>query len=212
MKNNNVAILLVDDHAIVRCGIRSLIEKNQGWHVCGEAENLSQAYEKVEELKPDVVLLDIKLPDGDGARGCREIKKIVPNTKVIILTAYGEDSIVSEAVKSGADGYLLKNIDGKSIISAIDNVISGTSVLDTAMVGSIFNIVKKANQLDNLLTPQEKRILELIGQGKTNKDIGQELYIAEKTVRNNVSRILKKINVTNRTEAAIYWSRQMSLK
>ncbi|MEL7607096.1 response regulator transcription factor [Sedimentibacter saalensis] len=208
---NNVSIMLVDDHAVVRFGIRSLIEKNPGWFVCAEAETLASAYELAEKLKPDIVLLDIKLPDGDGAVGCREIKKIVPNVKIIILTAYSDDSIVAEAVKSGADGYLLKNIDSKGIITAIENVIKGASILDTAMVGSLFNIVKKTEQLEEL-TAQEKTILQLISMGKTNKEISKELFLADKTVRNIVSRILKKINVTNRTEAALYYIRQMSLK
>lgn len=208
---NDVSILLVDDHAVVRFGIRSLIEKNSGWFVCAEAETLGSAYELAEKLKPDVVLLDIKLPDGDGAVGCREIKKIVPNVKIIILTAYSDDSIIAEAVKSGADGYLLKNIDSKGIITAIENVIKGASILDTAMVGSLFNIVKKNEQLEEL-TAQEKTILQLISMGKTNKEISRELFLADKTVRNIVSRILKKINVTNRTEAALYYIKQMSLK
>lgn len=208
---SNVSIMLVDDHAVVRFGIRSLIEKNQDWFVCGEAETLEKAYELAEELKPDVVLLDIKLPDGDGATGCRELKKIVPNVKIIILTAYSDDYIVAEAVKAGADGYLLKNIDSRGIISAIENVIKGASILDNTMVGSLFNIVKKNQQLEEL-TPQEKNILQMISMGKTNKEISKELFLAEKTVRNNVSRILKKINVTNRTEAALYYMKQMSLK
>lgn len=208
---SNVSIMLVDDHAVVRFGIRSLIEKNQDWFVCGEAETLEKAYELAEQLKPDVVLLDIKLPDGDGATGCRELKKIVPNVKIIILTAYSDDYIVAEAVKAGADGYLLKNIDSRGIISAIENVIKGASILDNTMVGSLFNIVKKNQQLEEL-TPQEKNILQMISLGKTNKEISKELFLAEKTVRNNVSRILKKINVTNRTEAALYYMKQMSLK
>ncbi|MEL7648280.1 MAG: response regulator transcription factor [Sedimentibacter sp.] len=208
---SNVSIMLVDDHAVVRFGIRSLIEKNQDWFVCGEAETLEKAYELAEQLKPDVVLLDIKLPDGDGATGCRELKKIVPNVKIIILTAYSDDYIVAEAVKAGADGYLLKNIDSRGIISAIENVIKGSSILDNTMVGSLFNIVKKNQQLEEL-TPQEKNILQMISLGKTNKEISKELFLAEKTVRNNVSRILKKINVTNRTEAALYYMKQMSLK
>lgn len=212
MEVNRVGILLVDDHAIVRCGIRSLIEKNNKWYVCGEAENLSEAYKKTEELKPDLVLLDIKLPDGDGAAGCKEIKKRSPNTKVIILTAYAEDNILSEAVNSGADGYLLKNIDSKGIISAIESVIDGASVLDTSVVGNVFNIVKRSTQLEETFTSQEIDILSLVAQGKTNKEIGREIYLAEKTVRNNVSKILKKINVSNRTEAALYWSNRKSLK
>ena len=207
-----IRLLLVDDHAIVRLGIKSLLERNEGFEVCGEAENLAEAYKKILDLKPDVVLLDMKLPDGDGAAGCREIKKLLPDIKVIMLTAYAEDSIVLETVRAGADGYLLKNIDSKTIISAIKDVYGGTPVLDATIVNKVMKAVKGTNEIDTLLSPQEKRILELISLGKTNKEIGEALFIAEKTVRNTVTKIMRKINVTNRTEAAIYWSRQMSLK
>ncbi len=212
MEQKSIRLLLVDDHSIVRWGIRSLIDRTPGLSVCGEAGSLNEAYEKVKELQPDIVLLDIKLPDGDGTAGCREIKKINEAIKVIILTAYAEDSIVLETVKSGADGYLLKNIESKTIIKAIKDVIAGTSVLDASVVGKVMNVVKRSGDSIDSLTPQEVKILEYISQGKTNKEIGDALYIAEKTVRNNVSRIMKKINVTNRTEAAIYWSRQKSLR
>ncbi|SNS04760.1 two component transcriptional regulator, LuxR family [Anaerovirgula multivorans] len=212
MSKKNISVLLVDDHAIVRCGIRSLIERNSGLEVCGEAENLQEAYHQVSEWKPDIVLLDIKLPDGDGAAGCREIKKISPETKVIILTAFAEDAIVLEAVQAGAEGYLLKNIDSKSIITAIRDVAAGKPALDASIISKVLDVVKGKHPVDDSLTPQERNILELISQGKTNKEIGQELFISEKTVRNNVSKILRKINVNNRTEAAIYWSRQKSLR
>lgn len=212
MQKKNISVLLVDDHAIVRCGIRSLIERNSGLEVCGEAANLQEAYHKVSDLKPDIVLLDIKLPDGDGAAGCREIKKISPETKVIILTAFAEDAIVLEAVQAGAEGYLLKNIDSKSIITAIRDVAAGKPALDASIINKVLDIVKGKHPVDDSLTPQERNILELVSQGKTNKEIGQELFISEKTVRNNVSKILRKINVNNRTEAAIYWSRQKSLR
>ncbi|MCC5910600.1 MAG: response regulator transcription factor [Clostridiaceae bacterium] len=211
MQKKNINILLVDDHAIVRYGIRSLIERNDGLRVCGEAESLQEAYQKVSELEPDVILLDIKLPDGDGAAGCREIKKIYPAVKIIILTAFAEDSIVMEAVTAGAEGYLLKNIDSKNIITAIRDVVMGKSILDPKIVGKVFNLVKNNETKDPGLTPQEKNILELISQGKTNKHIGKELFISEKTVRNYLSKAFRKINVSNRTEAAIYWSKHKKI-
>lgn len=212
MVQKEIRLLLVDDHSIVRLGIKSLIDRTPGLTVCGEAENLAEAYQQLTKLKPDVVLLDIKLPDGDGVAGCREIKKLDPGVKVIILTAFAEDSIVLETVKAGADGYLLKNIDSKTITKAIQDVAEGTSVLDATILGKVLNVVKQSGDVGEALTPQERKILDFISQGKTNKEIGEALYIAEKTVRNNVSRIMRKINVTNRTEAAIYWSRQKSLK
>ncbi|WP_026477760.1 response regulator [Alkaliphilus transvaalensis] len=212
MMQKEIKLLLVDDHSIVRWGIRSLIDRTPGLFVCGEAGTLTEAYQLVKELMPDIVLLDIKLPDGDGAAGCREIKKIDDKIKVIMLTAYAEDSIVLETVKSGADGYLLKNIESKTIIKAIQDVAAGISVLDSTVVGKMMNVVKRSSESEEVLTPQEKKILDYLSQGKTNKEIGEALFIAEKTVRNNVSRIMKKINVSNRTEAAIYWQRQKSLE
>ena len=176
MQSKDIKILLVDDHSIVRYGIRSLIERNTGLSVCGEAENLLEAYEKVRELKPDVVLLDLKLPDGDGATGCREIKKIQEDIKVIILTAYADDTIVVEAVRAGADGYLLKNIDSKTIIEAIRDVFEGKSVLDSTVLPKVLRAIKSNSDSHETMTPQEKRILDFISEGKTNKEIGEELF------------------------------------
>ncbi|MFT9493528.1 response regulator [Anaerosolibacter sp.] len=212
METKSIRILLVDDHAIVRWGMSTLIEKKQGYQVCGEAASLAEAYDKVETLKPHIVLLDLKLPDGDGATGCRQIKKICPNAKIIVLTAFADDSLLLETIKAGADGYLLKNIDSKAILTAIDNVANGESILDPAMIGKVMSAVRSNSEITEELTSQERNILDLIRLGKTNKEIGDELFIAEKTVRNYVSRIMRKINVTNRTEAAIYWSKQKSLK
>ncbi|AOT69022.1 response regulator [Geosporobacter ferrireducens] len=212
MEAKSIKVLLVDDHAIVRWGISTLIEKKPGFVVCGEAGSLTEAYQKMEALKPEIVLLDLKLPDGDGATGCRQIKKISPDTKIIVLTAYADDLLLLETIKAGADGYLLKNIDSKAIISAIENVAKGASILDPAMVGKVMNVVRTNSEFTEGLTVQEQKILDLIGLGKTNKEIAEELFIAEKTVRNYVSKIMKKIDVTNRTEAALYWSKQKSLK
>lgn len=206
-----IKVLLVDDHSIVRLGIKALIEKNEDMMVSGEASNLIEAYENIERLKPDVILLDVKLPDGDGVIGCREIKKLSPESKVIILTAYGDDHLISEVIKAGAEGYLLKNIDSKAIISSIREVALGNSILEQTVLNKMINLYKNKDNIGGSLTMQEKAILELISEGKTNKEISQELYIGEKTVRNYVSQILKKINVSNRTEAALFWIRQKSL-
>ena len=215
MRNDIVKVFLIDDHAIVRLGIRALIEKNTDMVVCGEGGTLEEAYKGIQETTPDVILLDMKLPDGDGIIGCRNIKRISPQAKIIILTAYGEESLIVEVIKAGADGYLLKNIDSKKIISSIRDVFNGNSILDQNVLNKVIELMK-SNDKDNsnigvTLTQQEQNILELISQGKTNKEISTELFVAEKTVRNYVSTILKKINVDNRTEAALYWMRQKSL-
>jgi DNA-binding NarL/FixJ family response regulator len=212
MSNSKIKVLLVDDHSVVRLGIRSIIEKNPLIQVCGEAESLSDTYIKTESLKPDVVLLDMKLPDGDGVTGCIRLKSISPGIKVIILTAYAEENIVYEAVKAGIDGYLLKNIEGKAIAKAIIDVYQGMSIIDPNISDKLMKIIQKGNDIDQPLAPQERNILELVSQGRTNREIAEALYLSEKTVRNNVSKIMKKLNVNNRTEAAMFWSRQKSLK
>jgi len=212
MSEVNIKVLLVDDHSVVRYGIRSILNKNPLIQVVGEAESLTDAYEKAERLKPDVILLDMKLPDGDGVTGCIRLKSIVPNVKVIILTAFAEENIVYEAVKAGIDGYILKNIEGQAIINAIVDSHKGVTVIDPSISDKLVKIIQKGNEADSALAPQDRNILELISQGCTNKEIANKLFISEKTVRNNVSKIMKKINVDNRTEAAMFWSRQKSLK
>jgi DNA-binding NarL/FixJ family response regulator len=180
--------------------------------VLGEAGSLNEAYEKAENLKPDVILLDMKLPDGDGVTGCIKLKSIIPNVKVIILTAFAEENIVYEAVKAGIDGYILKNIEGQAIVNAITDSYKGVTVIDPSISDKLVKIIQKGNESDYSLAPQDRNILELISQGCTNKEIADALFLSEKTVRNNVSKIMKKINVNNRTEAAMFWSRQKSLK
>ncbi|AOY76240.1 response regulator [Clostridium formicaceticum] len=203
-----INVLLVDDHSIVRCGIRSLIERSEKLTVCGEAETLAEAIELVEAFVPDVVLLDVRLPDGDGVIGCKRIKNLSPKCKVLILTAYAEDQIVIEAIKAGADGYILKNIESKKILQAIFSVYEGSGFLDPCLTESVLNQIKSNKQRNNLLlTTREEEILDLLCLGKSNKEIAHELEIAEKTVRNYVSKIMDKINVSNRTEAALFWSR-----
>ncbi|OGO76722.1 MAG: hypothetical protein A2Y23_05595 [Clostridiales bacterium GWB2_37_7] len=212
MSKSKIKVLLVDDHSVVRYGIRSIIEKNPLIEVCEEAESLSDMYMKAESLKPDVVLLDMKLPDGDGVTGCIKLKSISADVKVIILTAFADENIVYEAVKAGIDGYLLKNIEGKVIAKAIIDVYQGMSIIDPTISHKLMKIIQKGNVIEQPLAPQERNILELISQGRTNKEIAEALFLSEKTVRNNVSKIMKKMNVNNRTEAAMLWSRQKSLK
>lgn len=205
MNQRLIKIFLVDDHTVVRMGIRSIFERHENFIVCGEADSLNETYDKIKELKPDVILLDWKLPDGNGMEGCINIKNIIPNVKIVILTAYSQEHIVLDTIKAGADGYLLKNIDSRTIVKAAQDVYSGRSVLDAAVTEILINKVTDKNQNNNF-SQQEKQILELLSIGRTNREIGKELELAEKTVRNYVSRLMKKIGVTNRTEAAIFWS------
>ncbi|NLK44331.1 MAG: response regulator transcription factor [Tissierellia bacterium] len=210
-----IRVLLVDDHSVVREGLRLLLQLDNRLEVCGEASTLNEGIDMIKELKPDVVLLDFKLPDGDGISGCNSIKNIFPEIKIIILTAYTEDHLVVEAIRSGVDGYLLKNADAEELIKTIISVYEGESVLDSSVTEIIFTNIKKdksSSMEDSILSPKEKEILEMLSLGKTNKEIGASLYISEKTVRNYVSNIFKKINVSNRTEAAAYWIRNRDIK
>lgn len=208
---NKIRILLVDDHAVVRFGIRSILERNDDLEVCGEAGTLQEAYEKVRETEPDIVILDMRLPDGDGLTGCQEIRKIRQETKVIILTAYADESTIRETMRSGAHGYLSKTIDSRAILSCIYSVNDGTRVFDSTLPESLSNVGDAEERKGRMeLTLKEELILDELSQGKTNREIAQALYISEKTVRNYVSLIMKKLEVTNRTEATIYWLGQKS--
>ncbi|NLV88565.1 MAG: response regulator transcription factor [Tissierellia bacterium] len=213
--SDKIKVLLIDDHSVVREGLRLLLELDNRLIVCGEAATLNEGINMIGELKPHVVLLDFKLPDGDGISGCISIKNIFPDIKIIILTAYTEDHLVLEAIRSGVDGYLLKNVEADELVKTIISVYEGESVLDSSVTDIIFNNIKKektSSAEDSLLSSKEKEILKMLSLGKTNKEIGAALYISEKTVRNYVSNIFKKINVSNRTEAAAYWIRNRDIK
>ena len=208
MKNSAYNIMLVDDHNIVRMGLKGLVDKDPELTVCAEASTLEEAYQLLKKITPDLVLLDMKLPDGDGAEGVKEIKKINPQIMVLILTAYAEDHMVQESLRNGADGYLLKNVDGRSITQAIHNVLNRLMVVDPSVGSSMLSPAK--NPVIAQLDEREQMVLTLISKGKTNKEIGENLFLAEKTVRNLVTKIMKKIGVTNRTEAAAFWLKHTS--
>lgn len=203
MKSNINHIMLVDDHNIVRMGLKGLIDKDPELKVCAEAATLEEAYELLKTVTPDLILLDMKLPDGDGSEGVREIKKRLPDVRVLILTAYAEDHMVQESLRNGADGYLLKNVDGRSITQAVHNVLNRLMVVDPSVGNTILS--PSTNPVLAKLDEREQMVLDLISKGKTNKEIGEILFLAEKTVRNLVTKIMKKIEVSNRTEAAAFW-------
>lgn len=212
---NKIKILLVDDHSIVRNGLKLLLQLHDRLEVCGEAETLKEAIDVATKTDPDVILLDFKLPDGDGINGCISIKNRFPNVKIIILTAYSQDHIVVETIRAGADGYLLKNIESDQLIKTILCVYRGDSVLDPSVTEGVFNNIKLDNENHETkfkLSPRETKILQMLSLGKANKEIAEALFISDKTVRNYVSNIFKKLNVSNRTEAASYWIRKKTLK
>ncbi len=212
---DKIKVLLVDDHSVVRGGLKLLLQLHDALEVCGEAATLKEAIMMTINTNPDVILLDFKLPDGDGVNGCISIKNIFPNIKIIILTAYAEEHIVMETIRAGADGYLLKNIESEELIKTILSVYNGDSVLDPSVTEGVFNSIKLDDQkieINTEFSPRETKILQALSLGKTNKEIAEALSISDKTVRNYISSIFKKINVSNRTEAASYWIRKRNLK
>jgi two-component system response regulator DevR len=202
-------ILLVDDHEVVRLGLKSLLERHDGFEVVAEAGTAKEASEKAFILKPDVVLMDIRLPGSSGIDACQEITTENPDTKVIMLTSYAEDEMLFSAIRAGASGYLLKQIGAQDLVQAIERVGKGEAMLDPAVTKRVFAEVRKYVQEEEAsafsgLSPQEMHVLQLVVEGKTNREISQELFLGEGTVRNYVSSVLSKLNVSNRTEAAAY--------
>jgi DNA-binding NarL/FixJ family response regulator len=202
-------ILLVDDHEVVRLGLRALLERHPQFEVVAEASTARDAIEQVEHYSPDVVVMDIRLPGGSGIEACEEISEKYPNTKVIMLTSYAEDEMLFSAIRAGASGYVLKQIEGDGLVRAIEAVGRGEALLDPAVTQRIFQEVRKAAKEEEAsafaaLTQQEKHVLMLVSEGKTNREIAKALFLGEGTVRNYVSSILSKLGVSNRAEAAAY--------
>jgi len=202
-------ILLVDDHEVVRLGLRALLERHSQFEVVAEAGTARDAIEQVEQYSPDVVVMDIRLPGGSGIEAREEISENHPKTKVIMLTSYAEDEMLFSAIRAGASGYVLKQIEGEGLVRAIEAVGRGEALLDPAVTQRIFQEVRKAAKEEEAsafaaLTQQEKHVLMLVSEGKTNREIAKALFLGEGTVRNYVSSILSKLGVSNRAEAAAY--------
>lgn len=205
-------ILLVDDHEVVRVGVRALIERQAEMEVVGEAGTVQEAVEQTRQLRPDVVVLDIRLPGGSGLEACRQIKRHWPDTRIIILTSFPDDEVLFDAIACGADGYVLKEIGSDELIKALQSIGRGESLLDPSLTGQIFAQVRETRlkeraQAFEELTEQEMQILACIAEGKTNREIGQDLHLSEKTVRNYVSELLSKLSVKSRAQAAAYAAR-----
>jgi DNA-binding NarL/FixJ family response regulator len=200
-------ILIVDDHDIVRKGLAMLISRQEGLLVAGEAGTAAEAVEKARELSPDVVVLDIRLPDGSGIEVCRDIRADNPGIRVLMLTSYSDEEAVMGSIMAGASGYLLKEIHSQEIVQAIRRVGAGQSLLDPMVTASVLERVRKGGETDDMwsqLTNQEQRILESIAEGKTNREIALEINLSDKTVKNYVSNILGKLEVSRRSQAAAY--------
>lgn len=202
-------IVLVDDHEVVRLGIKALLERHPHFEVVGEAGTAKEAIEQVERLLPDVVLMDIRLPGASGIDATEEITNNFPEIKVIMLTSYAEDDMLFSAIRAGASGYVLKQIGADDLIKAIEAVGRGEALLDTAVTQRVFQEVRRAVKEEEAsafvnLSTQEKHVLLLVSEGRTNREIAKTLFLGEGTVRNYVSSILSKLSVSNRAEAAAY--------
>jgi two-component system, NarL family, response regulator DevR len=205
-----IGVFLLDDHEIVRRGVRDLLESEPGITVVGEAGTAAAALARIPALKPDVAILDVRLPDGDGVTVCREIRSRMPQVACLMLTSFGDDEALFDAIMAGAAGYVLKQIRGTDLVGAVRTIASGQSLLDPEAASRVMRRMRdQAQRSDPLsgLTDQERRILELIGEGLTNRQIGERLFLAEKTVKNYVSSLFAKLGMERRTQAAAYAAR-----
>jgi len=203
-------ITLVDDHEVVRKGLRALLDSQDGMRVVGEASSVEEGVRRVGYDSPDVVVMDVRLPDGSGVEACREIRSQWPGTKVLMLTSFADEEALFASVMAGASGYVLKQIKGEDLVNSIRRVGRGESLLDPAMVERVFRKIRGEEPEDPLLSrlsTQERRILDLIAEGLTNREIAERMFLAEKTVKNYVSNLLAKLGMSRRSEAAAYAAR-----
>jgi DNA-binding NarL/FixJ family response regulator len=207
-------VLIVDDHEVVREGLRALLRRRSQLAVVGEAGSVADAVAEAAKSQPDVVIMDVRLPDGSGVEACREIRAQRPETRVIMLTSYADDDAVIASIMAGASGYLLKQTQGQMLVEAIERATRGESLLDPAVTQRVLERVRNAGAKKDddlaLLSEQEQKILDLIAEGKTNKEIAAEVFLSDKTVKNYVSSILSKLNLRRRSEAAAFIARRRS--
>jgi DNA-binding NarL/FixJ family response regulator len=199
----------MDDHEVVRQGVRALLESSGDIVVVGEASSASEATARIPALRPDVAILDVRVPDGNGIEVCREVRSRV-GTNCLMLTSYSDDEALFEAIMAGAAGYVLKQVRGTELVTAVKRVAAGESLLDPAITERVLNRLRSHSDEDPRLarlTPQERRILHLIADGMTNRQIAREMHLAEKTIKNYVSNLLTKLGMERRTEAAVFATR-----
>ena len=206
-----VRVFLVDDHEVVRHGVRSLIDASGDLQVVGEADSVETGLARILAVHPQVAVLDVRLPDGNGVELCREIRSRLPDVSCLMLTSYSDDEALFEAIIAGAAGYVLKQVRGAELLAAIRRVAGGEHLLDPAVTGRVMKRLSNPTGDDQRmasLTAREREVLELIGQGKTNRQIGESMFLAEKTVKNYVSGLLAKLGMERRTEAAVFVARR----
>jgi DNA-binding NarL/FixJ family response regulator len=209
---DTLKVMLVDDHEIVRQGLRALLEAEEDIEVIAEADSGKKAVEVALSLKPSVVVMDVRMPGGSGVEACRDIRDRDPNIQIIMLTSFSDDEALFNSIMAGAAGFVLKQIRGHDLVDAIRTVGAGESLLDPSVTKRVLERLRKAKFDDkdaklSRLSPQEERILDLIGEGMTNREIAERIHLSDKTVKNYVSTILQKLEVARRAEAASYVAR-----
>ncbi len=211
---NAVRVFLLDDHEVVRRGLKDLFDSEEGFEVVGESGSAKEAEAIIPALRPDVAVLDGRLPDGSGVDVCRSIRSVDPSIRAIILTSYDDDEALFAAIMAGAAGYVLKQIVGNDLLDVVRKVADGQSLLDPAVTQRVLDRLRDGGASEpaelRALTPQERRILELVAEGLTNRQIGEKLFLAEKTVKNYVTSILTKLGLERRTQAAVLASKLLS--
>jgi two-component system response regulator DevR len=200
-----IRVFLLDDHEVVRRGLKDLLEVEGEFVVVGEAATAAEALARVPAVKPQVAVLDVRLPDGDGVTVCRELRSRMPELACLMLTSFADDEALFDAIIAGASGYLLKQVGGQDLVGAVRTVAGGGSLLDPKLITVVMARLRAGAPKDPLaaLTAQERRILDLIGEGLTNRQIGERLFLAEKTVKNYVSSLLAKLGIERRVQAAV---------
>ena len=213
-RTHPIRLLMVDDHEVLRLGLRTLFSEAGGFEVVGEAGTMAEALSKAGALDPDVVLMDVRLPDGSGVEACREIRTQRPQTRVLFLTSYADDDAVLATIVAGAQGFLLKEVGSEELLRAVRAVANGQSILDPAVTQRVLARVQTLSSSststepkEEPLSPQERRVLALVAEGKTNKEIAVALNLSEKTVGNYLGNVFTKLNITRRSQAAVYFTR-----
>jgi two-component system response regulator DevR len=201
-------VFLLDDHEVVREGVRSLLESSGSLRIVGEASTCAEALARIPATRPDVAVLDVRLPDGSGVEVCRELQSSLPNVRCLMLTSFADEEAHLQSVMAGAAGYVLKQLRGQDLVRAIERVAGGESLIDPSATGRLLEQLRRRERHEDTrlasLTSVERRMLELIADGLTNRQIAHELLLAEKTVKNHVSAILSKLGMARRTEAAVF--------
>jgi DNA-binding NarL/FixJ family response regulator len=203
-------LLVVDDHEVVRQGLAALLDRREGFQVVAEAGTVAESIEQARRHRPDIVIMDVRLPDGSGIEACRAIRAEFPATRIVMLTSYPDEEAVLSAIVAGASGYLLKQIRARDLVAALETVGRGESLLDPAVTEKVLDRIRRIatgsseNNEISQLTSQERKILLLVAEGKTNKEIAGEIFLSDKTVKNYVSSILAKLNLERRAQAAAF--------